>query len=137
MLSELCDLELHPCFPGVTSKEGLPFTKCARQGGMESPWQWNMIVKLIFARLDPLWKSRGFGLSIMSQTYTHLAWADNFFILASQRSHVESMVQDLSEVLVEFKLAWKPTSLKLLSSGDGALQDFLVNEGENQLVVKE
>ena len=75
MLEELQGLHIFANFQGMTTK-AIPFNKCARQGGVESTFQWNVAMAYIFAQVKRKWDERGMGLEINGKRYTHLIWAE-------------------------------------------------------------
>ncbi len=53
MLREMLDLKAFLDFQGLSMPEPLDFNKCARQGGIESAWQWNQVVCYLLQDLVP------------------------------------------------------------------------------------
>eukprot|EP00973_Karenia_brevis_P063511 8826900-Karenia_brevis.AAC.1 len=62
MLEEMRDLKCYPELAGVQLDEPIAFNKCARQGGVESAFQWNAVMFMCFSQLVPVWLDRGFGV---------------------------------------------------------------------------
>ena len=111
LLQETIGLQCAPEFAGVTLDERVPFTKCARQGAVESAFEWNTIMFMCLADLVPLWHESGYGIQLGDRRYTHVVWADNIWLLAHQHDHLQAMITSLTAVLAHHKLAWKPESL--------------------------
>ena len=47
---------------------------------------------------------------------SHVVWADNIYFLGHSSEQVPCMAQDFTDLLVRFKLRWKPTSLQLMAT---------------------
>ncbi len=60
-INELIGQECWPDFEGVALSTAVPFHK-GRQGGTDTPFLWNGVMKMILAQLDPIWRESGYGL---------------------------------------------------------------------------
>ena len=69
MLAENIELICIPEFEGICFEEGIPFSKCARQGGMESPFAWNMVMHMVLNLLVPLWHESGYGFFLKTTVH--------------------------------------------------------------------
>ncbi len=78
-VKEMSEMSCHACLGAMQIDEDIPFSKCARQGGRESAWLWNLVMKMVFSMLVPLWIDSGYALSIEGCTFTHCIFADNLF----------------------------------------------------------
>eukprot|EP00973_Karenia_brevis_P009390 1270252-Karenia_brevis.AAC.1 len=97
MLSETTGLRCYPELAGVSLEEPVLFNKCARQGGVESAFQWNAVMFMCFSELVPLWLEQGFGIQLGARRHTHIIWADNVWLLAHTCSHLQKMIDMLTE----------------------------------------
>ena len=96
----------------------LPFNACLKQGGMDSPYGWNLIMAYIFAPLHEAWIKAGYGIRLDEYTtLTHVIWSDNLFLFATSKMHLSSMFSSLTSSLTYNKLFWKHDSLWMLRSG--------------------
>eukprot|EP00973_Karenia_brevis_P072077 10012892-Karenia_brevis.AAC.1 len=60
-----------------------PFRRGGRQGGVETPELFNIIVEYALAEMIRDWTSRKLGFTLDERYYiTHCVWADNFYLLA-------------------------------------------------------
>ena len=84
LLEELCDTTCWPRLGDVECDEPVPFNKCIRQGGVESPKLWNFSMRSLFAPLVLTWVERGFGIPLEHGRLTHLLWADNVYLVARE-----------------------------------------------------
>ena len=62
MVQEMARLSCLPELEGITLEEPTVFNKCARQGGMESTYQWNCVMYMCFCALVPVWNESGYGI---------------------------------------------------------------------------
>lgn len=61
-LVESVDLLVSASISGVQSSGGIRFSKCARQGGIESSWIWELVMRFILAPIVRFWNPRGLGV---------------------------------------------------------------------------
>ena len=103
MMRENAFLIAHPEFQGVQLEEPILFNRCARQGGVESAYEWNCVVCLLLQDLVPAWLEKGWGVNIGGRLHTHVVWADNFWLLASSAESLQKMFQSLTDVIHSHK----------------------------------
>ena len=77
VLSESTGLQCWPEFGGVRLQSPVAFNKCARQGGVESAYEWNALMYRCFSTLGPLWLESDYGIQLDDRRYTHAVCADN------------------------------------------------------------
>lgn len=84
MLREYRELVCQPMFHGVCVSRKIPFTKSGRQGGVETSYQWNLVMYMVLIPLVVSWRERGFGLLLDTyRRYCQLVWADNLWLLSA------------------------------------------------------
>ena len=71
MMTETTGASCWPEFDGISLEEPVSFNKCAKQGGIESAYEWNCVMFKVLAELVPLWRESGFGLNLNGNMYTH------------------------------------------------------------------
>ena len=136
MVQEMAGLSCLPEFEGITLEEPTRFNKCARQGGMESTCQWNCVMYMCFCDLVPAWIESGYGIVLGDKCYTHLVWADNIWLLSHDLGHIQTMLNSLTGMLSECKLAWKPDSLQVMCSMSTLPDSFSLWVQNEELVVE-
>ena len=73
---------------------------------------------MIFSPLVRAWHDEGYGILLGQKRYTHAVYADNIYLFSRSHSQLQAMVSLLTESLAHFKLAWKRSSLKVLSAAN-------------------
>ena len=53
MMAEMVDLSCYPEFDGICLDKPIPFNKGAKQGGVESTFEWNYLMFKCLVELDP------------------------------------------------------------------------------------
>jgi len=118
LLEESLALMAEARFPGIEATNAFPFNRSIRQGGVEAPWQWNVVMRHLLALLVPSWEGRGLGIKVpYVHCLTHFVWADNIYFLASSLVNLQTMMQEFTDLLVHARLAWKSGSLQVIYSG--------------------
>ena len=83
MIAETVGLKCCPRFAGLPVDQPIPFNKCARQGGVESAYEWNSVMMMCLSKLVPLWYESGYGVDLADgRRYTHAVWADNIWLMS-------------------------------------------------------
>ncbi len=78
LLYELHDLSCEACLADVFTRRRILFNACIRQGGSESPWLWNAVVRYAFVKARPLWQMQDAGILLANGVVlTHIGWSDN------------------------------------------------------------
>ncbi len=138
LLEESLELSASASPQGNTTPESFPFTRSVRQGGIESTWEWNLVVRRILDSCVDRWKGQNFGLEspALGKT-THVVWADNLYFLGHSIDQVIHMAQDFTDRLVELKMRWKPSSLQFLTTARGSANGCpsMIVQQNNQLQV--
>merc|ERR1712039_134302 len=114
-MRELHSLEVVADICGVSS--GPPvFFNALRQGGTDSTWLWNLVMKTIIIKATDRWQSVGGCLTLdCGRNYDHIVWADNVRLFAVSRTALSSKIQIFTDVMAEHGLFWKTESLAVLS----------------------
>ena len=135
MMAENVGAVCWPEFDGITLEMPVTFNKCARQGGVESAYQWNAVMFMCLAELTPLWHDSGYGVDLGGRRYTHAVWADNIWLFDHCPCNLKKMMQSLTAVLALHHLRWKPDSLCYMASVKSELVDMMVDDGIDVLKV--
>ena len=65
---------------GLGSTEPFGFTACIRQGGVESPWSFNLVIRTLLRRCQNKWPEGAVHLPVIGDIRV-LAWADNLYFV--------------------------------------------------------
>ena len=99
--------------------------KGGKQGGVETPELFNIMMEVIFADVFEKWCRCKCGFALNeegTERLTHSIWADNIFILATSVEEFVSMTQDMTHAIVQFGFTWKSSSLECLWCGPAAAE---------------
>ena len=78
LLEESLNLTASSEFPGAEPTDDLQFGYAIRQGGVESPWEWDTVLRHLLINLVSSWEAGGFGIQMPCTTkVTRIVWADN------------------------------------------------------------
>ena len=87
--------------------------KGGRQGGTETPTEWNFLLDHALHDTVLCWLKRRYGWDPGDglPPISHVAWADDLFWFSPCFAQFASMCQDLTTALEDVQLTWKPSSL--------------------------
>jgi hypothetical protein len=105
--------------PGAGTSESFHFGLGGKQGGVETPDEWNMLMESILEDVVNSWEDRQFGLRLpgWEKGITHVVWADNVWLISVTKKQLATMVEEHTEAIYAAKLKWKATSLEVLCGG--------------------
>ena len=113
LVEESLELEAEAMLHGVRSKT-FPFTRSVRQGGVESTFEWNLVVRRMLDSCYDRWQAAGYGVRLpVVGLINHVVWADNLYFIGHSIEHVVAMAQDITDCLLSLRMRWKPSSLQL------------------------
>ena len=95
-----------------------------RQGSTDATFKWNSATISILGPLHSSWRERGMGVRLGRFVFTHLAWADNWYLLARSAEHLRTMASELTLAMLSCNLFWKQGSLEYLSPMANAEDSF-------------
>ena len=138
MIEETLDLEGLGFVQGHKTPKKFNFNRCAKQGGMESPWEWNMVMRHVLNLCVDRWVSSGYGIDLpVLGKVTNVVWADNIYFLSAYPLEAQRMAQDFTDIMVhQFGLRWKPESLEFLTTSRGSASPLSLRQDGGQLDVK-
>ena len=132
-LRELVGSSCKVSLAGHTLEEQFLVQNGGRQGNTNSPADWNRVLEFFLGPVAVSYTELGFGIPTASPgvRFTHTAFADNIWWIASSLKMLLSMFVMASRALWAERLDWKPSSLELLigcetswSAEAGAALDF-------------
>ena len=100
-----------------------------KQGGIETPDEFNVLMEYALDGLVDFWNDFGLGFVLDNVIFNHATWAVNIILAASDIETFQVMTQQLTEAIYKVDLSWKPSSLEMLAGGsliDGKLQCSMV-----------
>ena len=136
LVKKALDLSATAAIQGIETTT-FPFNGCAKQGGIESPWEWNTVMRhaldlCVDKRLKHGW---GIDLPVVGRV-THAVWADNVYFVSHMPEDARTIVQEFTSVLNSFKLRWKPESLQYLTTAPDASAVMTIMQHAEELTVE-
>eukprot|EP00973_Karenia_brevis_P093483 12417512-Karenia_brevis.AAC.1 len=121
LIEETLDLMATATVHGIDTNRQFPFNRCAKQGGKEAPWEWNLVMRHALDLCRDKWTRSGLGINMpVVGPVMYVVWADNVYFISHHALEVQHMAQDFTNVLQSFRLQWKPESLEYLSTDPGS-----------------
>ena len=130
ILREVSGMSGNIFLPGAGLSESFPFQCGGKQGGVETPEVFNIMMEYALEPLVANWKSRlfGFALGPLDENplrLTHLIWADNILLFSNDLAEFETMAQEVTDAVYDLGFAWKPTSMECMLCGSLRLTPLL------------
>lgn len=117
LAQEYTDLRARVTVSDSDPSASFSFLRGGRQGGVETPEVFNMVVESALEQVIEKWRALKFGFTLDDRHFTtHAVWADNFFIVAKTLDEGIAMVRDLTSAVYEKRFVWKPLSLEYICS---------------------
>ena len=108
--------------PGAETSLPFDFQRGGKQGGVDTPDNFNIYLEEALHKVVETWALRGWGFKLDDYAISHAIWADNIIVFAGDRQQLDGMLVDLGRAISTAKLKWKTTSLQIL--GCGAVTNF-------------
>lgn len=89
---------------------------CARQGGVESPWCFNLVIRTIYAERREQLEALGSATPLL-RTTPMLGWADNLIFVGDTLEATQRIIDDLSEGMMAKGMRWKPSAMEYMCVG--------------------
>ena len=119
ILLEYLDLRARVKLADSDPTDYFHYSKAGRQGGVETPELFNLMMEGAASSIATSWTQRGFGFSLDGKHFiTHAVWADNWFLFAKTEAEAKIMVAELSTAIYDSGFVWKPSSLECLTSAN-------------------
>ena len=133
ILREYLDLKARVSIADSGSSSFFSYRRGGRQGGVETP---DLFVFLLDGIMEPIvqqWSVQGFGVHFDDFNITHVIWADNIFIFASDRTQLKEMTAMVSQALPARSMGLKTTEATFIKgigtdSIDSSTADIEVTE---------
>lgn len=116
LMRELLGFQAQIRLPNTGVRPPFRFDRGGKQGGVETPDQFNTLLEAIMEPVVVSWRERCLGLKIdedSEERIAHLTWADNIFILAENNGQLKTM----TNAVYLHKLCWEPASLEVMAAG--------------------
>ena len=121
LMQELSGFRAKMSIPGDGETDIFEFSRGGKQGGVETPDEFNMLMDDAMDRLVWQWHIADFGFKLDDgSAITHLVWADNVWLVAESPATLQKMVEDLTQAVVSIGLIWKASSLQVMAGGSAA-----------------
>ena len=115
-LRELSGMDTYMTLPIAGRTAAFLLTKGGKQGGIETPDEWLMLVDHIVRTVVSQWNSADLVFKLVGDDgvsiplMNHAVWADNIFLFASGMKEMQGMITDLDRLLSIVCRAGKGTS---------------------------
>ena len=129
-MQELAGLQGFMVLPNVGATPRFDFGRGGKQGGVETPDEWNAVVNYVLEPVVRRWGALGLGFKLLvcdgviSELINHAVWADNIILFAESFEHMQTMINDLDSAFAAHRMDsgeryfnWKPNSLEYIASG--------------------
>lgn len=127
ILEESRLLKLHVNFQDCSTT--VPFNKCLKQGGKESPPIFRDGLIAVLMPTIRRWKRLKIGVDMDGFLLNHLIWADNIFLFAETQQQLRMMILEIGNELEKAKMHWKADSLKIMSTDNEDLLPDTIRQG--------
>ena len=126
LMRELTGVEAVMTLPCAGTTSPFNYTRGGKQGGVETPEEWNALIDYLLEALVTSWASKGYGIKLCDGDnavgsdaclVSHAVWADNIFLFATSTVMMQTMVAELCACISQAELDWKPSSLEFLCAG--------------------
>ena len=115
MMRDLVGMTLTMDVPQVGMTDIVEMLKAGIQGGAATPEIFKTIIEAILETVIQMWLAIGFGILLNDgSVLTHLVWADNIWLFATNIQDKAIMTQQLTEAVTQAGFRWKPASLEYL-----------------------
>ena len=124
-MRELTGMRGQISLPHVGGTKLFNFTRGGKQGGIETPDQWRVVIDHLLEPVVHKWGAQGFGFKLVDddgdaeQLVNHAIWADNVVLFATSYKMMQQMIDDLDKALGSQLMQsggrffnWKPSSLE-------------------------
>ena len=121
MMRDLMGVTLTMDIPQAGEVDIVSMMRTGIQGGAATPEIFKTIIEAIIETVIQTWLVLGFGILLNEgSALTHLVWADNIWLSATNRQDMAIMTQQLTGAVEEAGFKWKPTSLEYLHTVETA-----------------
>lgn len=98
---------------GIPPTGEFPMQGCVRQGGVESPWCFNRVIRTIYAEKREQLEALGLATPLLKTT-PMLGWADNLIFLGDTLAATQRIIDEFSE---QGYTHWKPSAVEHVRVG--------------------
>ena len=132
ILQELYDLQGILTVPGAGDTKPFPYTLGGKQGAVETPDVFNLVVEDVMEPVVRKWSKEGWGARLYDgHVISHAIWSDNIYIFASSAQEFRTMLEDLTDAFACHGFTWKADSLEYMALGtDGDAATLIIKHRE-------
>ncbi|CAK0847987.1 unnamed protein product [Prorocentrum cordatum] len=130
LMGDLTGLRARITLPLAGTSEPFLFAKGGKQGGVETPDEWNCMTEHLMEPVVEKWTASSMGFKFPDEEggaqclLNHAVWVDNFILFATDATMTKTMVDDVNVALGSHTdahghryLKWKPSSPEVMCSG--------------------
>lgn len=99
---------------GIPPTTAFGIQTCIRQGGMESPWAFNLIVRTIVRDSGDALRREGLQLPLLRHVAL-LGWADNLLFVGRGRDATQRSIDVFTDVMHSKGLSWKASWVEYMT----------------------
>ena len=105
-----------------TESRNFKLERGTKQGDPMSPAIFNAVLELVFLKVQPKWRQKGWGIKLGSEDtdlLCNLRFADDILLLATSRRQLKEMTKDVVAATRDVGLELHPGKTKILRMDDG------------------
>ena len=124
VLAELYQHQIGFIGRGSCSSRSFPIRRGTKQGDPLSPALFISVLDDILRRAQPIWRRKGYGISLGSNDadiLTNLRFADDLLLVASSEKQIRTMLEDLMKEAGEVGLQIHTGKTKILANREIAM----------------
>ena len=128
-LRVITGLQAYITLPFVGRSDFFNFNRGGKQGGVETPDEWRILIDYVLEPVVRIWNSNGVGFKLKQNDgednffVKHAVWADSI-LFGSSYIEVQRMIIDLDRAFDVYRMEdgsryfqWKPQSLEVIATG--------------------
>ena len=128
-LRELTGIKACITLPPAGTSNIFDYSKGGKQGAIETPDIWNLVMDHLLEPVIVSWEDRRLGFELDSGVLiSHAVWCDNIILFAADVAMLKIMIEDDTSALGNAHLYWKPSSLEILPSRDSTVGELAVSQ---------
>ena len=118
--------------PNAGESRPFKFSNGGWQGGTRTPEEFNMIIEHCLSPVIGKWDILDIGFKLDGKELNHFVWADNIFLLSTNTTEAQLMINDVTEALYTTGYTWKTEDASYIPAGDlqGTTTPLLLNHND-------
>ena len=120
LLREVSFMKCNTTLPGASPSDRFPMCCGGKQGGIETPEEFNVMIEFVLQPLVDRGRHERMGFCFGEddeRPLSHLIWADNVILIAKSPNEFNQMAQELTDAICSIGFQWKRSSLEAILCG--------------------